>query len=102
MKRKYFERVVCLDGFSMSVQASDYNYCEPRRAGAEKYTHVEVGFPSEEEPLLMQWAEDPSQPLDTVYGWVPAHVVTTVCAKHGGIVEGDVPPGVVCLWALDS
>ena len=41
-----FEEVVCADGFSMSVQASETHYCSPREDGAEKYTAVEVGYPT--------------------------------------------------------
>jgi len=100
--RVHYKRVVCLDGFSMSVQASEFTYCSPRIDNAEKYIAVEVGHPSEEEPLLMAWAEDWDKPTNTVYGWVPSHVVATVCAKHGGIVEGNIPPGVPYLPALDS
>jgi hypothetical protein len=45
--------------------------------------------------MLMDWAEDALHPTDTVYGWVPVKVVTNVIAKHGGIVSGAVPPGVI-------
>ena len=87
-------QVVCADGFTMSVQAHQGAYCEPRMSGAPVYTHVEVGFPSEREDLLMQWAEEPEKPTQTVYGYVPVQVVTNVIAKHGGIVDGEIPRGV--------
>ena len=99
---KLNKRIVCLDGFSMSVQARGTSYCTPRIDNAAEYTHVEVGFPSEAEEMLMQWAEDREKPTDTVYGWVPAQTIALVCAKHGGIIEGNVPPGVPHLWATDS
>jgi len=89
-----FERCVCADGFSMSVQAHDGAYCHPRVDGASRYESVEVGFPSEEEPLLMEWAETPDEPTDTVYGWVPVAIIRQVIEKHGGMVGGEVPPGV--------
>ena len=54
--------IVCKDGFSMSVQANETAYCEPRIDNAEKYTAVEIGFPNWPEPLLMEWAEDPKAP----------------------------------------
>jgi hypothetical protein len=88
------ETVVCADGFRMSVQASEYNYCEPRVTGAERYFSVEVGFPSEVESLLLEWAEDAERPTETVYGWVPSERVALVIAKHGGMIAGEVPPGV--------
>ena len=87
-------RVVCADGFTMSVQAHQGAYCSPRMSRAPKYTHVEVGFPSEREDLLIQFAEEPDKPTQTVYGWVPVQTVTNVLAKHGGIVDGEVPYGV--------
>ena len=98
-----YERVVCKDGFSMSVQANDGAYCYPRISGAEKYSEVEVGFPSEREELLQQWAENWHSPCDTVYGYVPTSVVELVCAKHGGVVSGELPPGVIRLedWELE-
>ena len=93
-----YERVVCKSGFSMSVQAHEHGYCSPRENGAERYAAVEVGFPSEREPMLMEFAEEPDRPTETVYGYVPSQVVTNVIVKHGGMVEGNAPPGVVQLW----
>ena len=94
------EAVVCADGFKMSVQANNSAYCEPRAAGQEKYNLVEVGFPSEKESLLMPWAESPEDPTGTVYGYVPVDIVSNVIVKHGGLVEGEVPPGVIAPPAL--
>ena len=54
--------VVCADGFSMSVQANSTSYCSPRHDHANPYTSVEVGFPNKEEPLLLEWAEEPDKP----------------------------------------
>ena len=93
------EVVVCADGFRMSVQASAASYSIPRMTGAPTYTEVEVGFPSAREELLMEWAEDRDDPTGTVYGYVPVRVVTNVIAKHGGMVSGEVPAGVVPLEA---
>ena len=49
---------------------------------------------SEKESMLMEYCDEPSTPLDTVYGYVPVQTVTNVLAKHGGIVDGEVPHGV--------
>lgn len=99
MIRKMYKRIVCADGFDMSVQANETSYCSPRINGADKYEEVEVGFPSMEEPLLMDYCEEPSNPTGTVYAWVPAQVITNVIAKHGGIVSGELPPGIPFLSA---
>jgi len=97
MKRN--QMIVCADGFTMSVQAHNGAYCSPRINNAESYEEVEVGFPSSVEPLLMDWCEDKEDPTGTVYGYVPTQVVTNVIAKHGGVVEGEVPAGVPMLRA---
>ena len=88
------KRVICADGFEMSIQAHFGAYCSPRIDNAEKYTSVEIGFPSQKEPMLIDFADEPSNPTETVYGYVPVQIVTNVLAKHGGIVEGEVPRGV--------
>ena len=97
MKRN--ERVVCADGFSMSVQASAYNYCQPQEPAADRYETVEIGFPTAKEPMLMPYAETPENPTDTVYAYVPVELVTNVIVKHGGMVSGEVPPGVIAIRA---
>ena len=94
------KRVICADGFEMSIQAHFGAYCSPRIDNAEKYTSVEIGFPSEREPMLIDFADEPSYPTETVYGYVPVQIVTNVIAKQGGIVEGEVPRGVAPIPAL--
>ena len=79
-------RLKCKDGFSISVQASKYMYCHPSTnlLGGE-YNSVELGFPSEEEPLIRKYAECDLDLTGTVYGYVPISIVTQVIEKHGGI-----------------
>ena len=93
MKRQN-EEIICKDGFTMSVQANETAYCEPRIDDAERYTAVEIGYPSMPESLLMEWAQDKKNPTNTVYGRVPSERVSLVCVKHGGIVSGELPAGV--------
>ena len=93
--------IICNDGFSMSVQANEHAYCTPRADEAESYTHVEVGFPNATEPLLMEWCDGAgTHPTDSVYSYVPASQVALVCAKHGGIVSGELPPGVAFIGVV--
>ena len=94
MARERNERVLCGDGFSMSVQAHDGAYCSPRVDNAPHYTEVEIGFPSCEEVSIERYAEDPENPTQTVYGYVPSDIVRHIIDKHGGIVDGQVPKGV--------
>jgi hypothetical protein len=104
MKSKYVrnERIQCADGFSMSVQASSYSYCVPRDDNADNYTEVEVGFPSDYESLLAPYAESREDYLGTVYGYVPADIITLVCVKHRGVISGEMPNGVPYLRADDN
>ena len=95
-----FEKITCADGFSLSIQASSFHYCSPRRDWGP-WTAVEVGFPSSKDPLLEEFAEDPNAPVEkgrdgsvsvqTVYGWVPAAVVKALLEKHGGVASGECP-----------
>lgn len=99
MPPKLNQKVVCADGFSMSVQANATAYSMPKMNGAPAYTEVEIGFPSAKEELLMAWCDEPDDPTGTVYGYVPAQVVVNVIAKHGGMVEGEIPAGLPVLRA---
>ena len=96
---KMNKKVVCKDGFTMSVQAGETQYCHPRETGADKYTEVEIGFPNRPEDLLLEYAENGNRPTETVYAYVPASLVTLVIAKHGGMVSGELPPGIPYLRA---
>jgi hypothetical protein len=82
--RELTPHVECVDGFMMSVQASEIHYCTPRVNDADEYIEVEVGFPSAREELLMPFVEDEKKPTNTVYGYVPVSIVDKVIAKHGG------------------
>ena len=95
-----YESVTCKSGFSVSIQANETSYCTPRTNSAEKYSAVELGFPNTEEDLIMEWAEDPENPCDTVYAYVPVAVVNLMIAKHGGALTGTAPPGVILLSAV--
>ena len=66
----------------------------PRVDNASAYEEVEIGFPSDYESLIAKYAEDKEDYTGTVYGFVPSDVVTLVCIKHGGVVSGDLPPGI--------
>lgn len=78
-------RLLCADGFSMSVQASKSHYCSPRNDYGPWFD-FEVGYPSRREPLLEEYAEDKKRLTKTVYGWVPSYILQEVVEKHGGVV----------------
>ena len=83
-------KIVCADGFEMSVQVGFSLYSTPKKV-AKRYTAVEIGFPSEHEPLIEEFAETFHQEeeeedyTDMVYPYVPVKVVDKVLKKHGGI-----------------
>ena len=78
-------RLYCNDGYSISVQASEFHYCSPRLNGLQDYESVELGYPSAEDELINEYAEDALDYTDTVYGYVPIEVVEKLIEKHGGI-----------------
>lgn len=78
-------RLCCNDGYSISVQASGFHYCEPRLNGVQDYESVELGYPSEEDELINEYAEDDLDYTETVYGYVPIEIVEELINKHGGI-----------------
>lgn len=79
-------RIECKDGFSMSVQASKYHYCEPREDGARYYWQFEVGYPSGVEETLLPYSDDSVNPQDSaVFGFVPSEIIEEIIAMHGGI-----------------
>ena len=95
--------IVCRDGFRLSVIANPGAYCLPRLNfpgdGPEcwphgqssdypgPFTHLEVGFPSERPEPWEAWEEfcdDPSDPTNTVYSYVPADLIRQLVERHGG------------------
>lgn len=87
-----FPRIECNDGFHFSVQGHAGSYSSPRDDFAAEYSKVEVGFPSAEESLLAEFAEDADRLTDTVYGYVPIAVIVAVIEKHGGLKGAYVYP----------
>ena len=74
------QRLQCSDGFSMSVQASESHYSEPR-TNQGPYSKVEVWLCGE----VPEWSEygDGEDP----YAFVPIELVAQLIDHHGGIKE---------------
>jgi hypothetical protein len=77
-------RIYCNDGFNMSVQGSSGHYCIPRKT-QDWYLSMEIGYPSDIEKLILEYAEDVENPLETVYGYVPCDIIQSIIENHGGI-----------------
>jgi len=69
-------RIVCVDGFGMSVQGSYANYSTPKEYTNE-YESMEVGFPTEDQPEL--------DTFESVTGYVPIEDLQKIIDRHGGI-----------------
>lgn len=80
-------RVICADGYSVSMQVGDGLYSEPREYGADYYSEVELGYPNMEDDLINSYAEDWDDYTETVYPYVPVEIVDKLFEKHGGIVN---------------
>jgi hypothetical protein len=82
-------KIVCKDGFKISVQGSEMAYSIPRKTGIY-FDAMEIGFPSQKEELIMEYMEvfqPDTDPTETVYPYVPFAVISEVIEKHGGIDE---------------
>ena len=77
-------RIICNDGFKMSVQGGTGMYSNPREM-TDFYLSMEIGFPSQKEELIMEYAEEADRPTETVYGWVDCKIIQQVIDKHKGI-----------------
>jgi hypothetical protein len=73
-------RIVCADGFSMSVQASADLSCSPQNDRGP-YRAVEVGYLPESEPLL-----DPYSVKLATAIFVPIETIAEVIRCHGGFL----------------
>ena len=55
----------------------------------ESTVQVELGFPNEPDDAILEYAEDPGMPTDTVYGFVPIDLAEELIQKHGGIIKAS-------------
>lgn len=94
---RFHKRVTFNDGASISIQASEAHYCGPRVDECQGgYRAVECGFyaPNGNTFESLEAFREPSPedfPPSTVFPYVPASVVATLIAWHGGIAEGECP-----------
>lgn len=92
--RNVNNRVVCADGFAVSVQASGWHYANDShpsgeaaywRLGDEEptypFTTFEVGYPTTDPEPADVWDEYES---GGVWAWVPRQVVADLLDAHGG------------------
>ena len=77
-------RIHCQDGFSVSIQASEFAYSEPSN-NTGPWTQMEVGYPDAawDMPDTFQDYYDSGQ----VWAYVPAELICNLIDSHGGIKE---------------
>ena len=94
----YCPKIICKDGFSISLQINNHNYCSSEN-GYRKLGHtweeVEFGFPSEDDILLHQYSEcytsEDYNSEDNNFssvgdvGRIPITVLEEIFKKHKGI-----------------
>jgi hypothetical protein len=86
-------RVVCADGFMVSVQASPMHYAHDQQGApywrdpdpevAYPFKTFEIGNPSSAPKPRSAWAEYDN---GGVWAWVPREIVAALLDNHGGAV----------------
>lgn len=82
----FIPRLYCKDGFNISVQVNNGNYCASEngvRSFGFEYKEVEWGYPSELIDADIYNAEEPNT-TETVGGYVDVDLIEDLCAQHGG------------------
>ncbi len=82
-------KIVCTDGFKMSIQGNEMTYSIPKKVATE-FQAMEIGFPSQQEDLIMEFIDRTEHdPTQSVYGYIPIDLIEKVIEKHGGIDESS-------------
>jgi hypothetical protein len=76
-------KIVCYDGFTMSVQGGIGSYSTPRQF-VNNFSKMEIGYPSHFEELIHSYAETDDY-THTIYPYVPVSLIIEVIEKHGGM-----------------
>lgn len=88
-KIRLFERLVCNDSTSYSVQASEYHLCYPRETLDDgKYLAVEVYTGEDNKDFPAEYELSPY-----TYSYIPIEMLQEILDTHGGIVEEQLRDG---------
>ena len=80
--------IYCKDGFSISIQVHQGNYCASEngtRTFGLNWKLVEWGFPSSEIDAQKYNAEDDGDTTNSVGGYVEVGLIDELCEEHGGV-----------------
>tara|TARA_R100000656_G_C3900671_1_gene118707 strand:+ start:276 stop:590 length:315 start_codon:yes stop_codon:yes gene_type:complete len=85
-------KIICADGYEISLQASKGHYCTPKRDDADVYDSLELLAYGYDE-LLCQYVDfNDNDGRDRIGSYVPVEIVLKVLLKHGGAIQGEIPP----------
>ena len=79
-------QIVCSDGFTMSVQVGFSLYSTPKKV-AKRYSAVEIGFPSDHESLIEEYAETFYKDVKQTYIRIKVNRFTTTIMWIRQIME---------------
>lgn len=94
----YLPRIRCNDGFSISIQVNNGNYCASENGTRQfgfNWVEVEWGFPSEEIDAVKYNAEDKNNITNTVGGYVDINLIDELIEEHGGLNLEETLKGLV-------
>jgi len=83
----FLPRIFCKDGFNISIQINNGNYCSSNNGYRElgsNWETAEWGFTSVHEPMLDETAEQDGNTTENV-GSAPIELLQKVIDNHGGI-----------------
>ena len=75
------EHLTCKSGIKISVQASKFHYCKPRKSHLKVYSHFEVAVSSNQ--TTYKWLEYKVD--DNIYAYVPKHLIIQLIRQNGGL-----------------
>lgn len=95
--------ITCADGATISVQANETAYCDPRNCDGP-WTHVEVAIrPAQKESIprsdRAEWAK--YHDSNGIYGYVPVYLVRSFIELHGG-EDHDANEAALAHWFLQE
>lgn len=86
LDRSYiFPKIICNDGFGMSVQGHFGAYSFPRDDFADFYTNVEILIEGNGDTILNEFGRVEVYDTYTLYPYIPISYVIRCIESHGGI-----------------
>jgi hypothetical protein len=79
------KRLVCADGFWLSVQGDDDAYSEPRGKHFNVYAYRSMEIMASQ-LLPLKFSKYLDSEKNRIYGYVPVEMIEVLLASHGGVV----------------